>query len=85
MLRATFPPIKCKNGHIHAYTDAECPQCHEPVEIPKITNQQFCECGMIRPAIVQMEESRMVVHDSKFCFWCGKYFEETTKDKLFFY
>ena len=85
MLRATFPNVKCVNGHSHAYGEDECPKCHQATAKPKLTNQQFCECGMVRPAIVQMEESRMVVHDSKFCFWCGKFFDTPPEDDLFFY
>ncbi len=76
MLRASFPNIKCTNGHIHAYCDAECPTCHEPVEDNKLTTNEFCECGMVRPTIIETTNEGMKVSASKFCFSCGKYFED---------
>ena len=77
MLRASFPNVRCKNGHVHAYCDAECPTCHEPVELPTLTTPDFCECGMVRPTIIETANSEMKVTPSKFCFACGKYFEDT--------
>jgi len=77
MLRASFPNIKCPNGHLHAYCDAECPTCHEPVEMPKLTTPEFCECGMVRPEIIEIEHSQMTVQPSRFCFMCGKFFNDS--------
>ena len=85
MLRASFPSIQCPNGHIHSYNESECPKCHEPREDTKLTTTNFCECGMVRPQVIETGTGKMIVHPSKFCFMCGKYFEDTTNQELFNY
>jgi len=87
MLRADFPNIKCRNGHTYPYGEAECQKCHQTAELPKMTTEDFCECGMVRPFVKEIVEGNMSVHNSRFCLWCGKYFEEqpTIQEPAFSY
>lgn len=71
MLRASFPPVKCAKGHFHAYTDDECPMCHDATD--RADEKLFCKsCKMVRPSILETFPTKMTVHESKFCFWCGE-------------
>lgn len=87
MLKASFPNIRCINGHPHPYGESECPKCHQLTDLPKLSNETFCQCGMIRPEIIESRETRMIVHHSHFCFWCGKFFDEPpyVEEPLFSY
>ena len=85
MLKATFPNVKCPNGHILTYVETECPKCHKSPELSKVTTSLTCECGMIRPEIIETKETGMEVFPSKFCFWCGKYFDSTPEQVFFSY
>ena len=84
MLKAIFPPVRCINGHVHAYTDHECPMCHEP---PNLNDEEaFCQkCRMIRPTIIDVTETRTKTFESKFCFWCGEFMSKLREEAMFNY
>ena len=84
MLRASFPPIKCVNGHVHAYTDNMCPMCHEGTNV--CDADAFCQkCGMIRPTILNTTPTQIIAYDSRFCFWCGELMNKVPEEELFNY
>ncbi len=85
MLKASFPPIKCANGHFHSSTDDECPMCHIPIEKPTIDTDEFCKCGMTRPSIIETFPTKMKVYPSKVCYWCGNVFQIPPAEELFNY
>ena len=85
MMKASFPPIKCTNGHFHAATDDECPMCHAPTTRPGIDTDEFCKCGMVRPQVIETTLTKMIVHPSKVCYWCGNVFAVKPTEELFNY
>ena len=84
MLRASFPPVKCVNGHVHAYTDNMCPMCHEGTNVNDA--EAFCQkCQMIRPTILNTTPTQIIAYDSRFCFWCGEIVNKVPEEELFCY
>lgn len=84
MLRASFPPVKCINGHVHSYTDNVCPLCHEGTNVNDET--AFCpKCSMIRPTILDTTPTQITALDSRFCFWCGEIMTQVKEEALFNY
>ena len=81
MLKAIFPPIKCINGHVHAYTDSECPQCHESARVSD--EDSFCQkCSMIRPTIIETTTTKTTTYESSFCFWCGAFMSKLREEPM---
>lgn len=85
MLKASFPPIRCPNGHFHSATDDECPMCRAPNARPKEDTNEFCKCGMNRPQVIETFPTQMKVYPAKFCFWCGNVFTSIPEEPLFSY
>ncbi len=85
MLKASFPPIKCTNGHFHAANDDECPMCHTITPRPGKDTDEYCKCGMVRPQVIETTLTKMIVHPSKVCYWCGNVFAVKPTEELFNY